>query len=363
MELERWITSTLAIQAIPAPTFDEAERAAYLQRGFEAAQLDQIHQDQLGNVYACISGGDAPAVLVSAHLDTVFARGTDLRAKRTPSRIVAPGIGDNAVALGALLELAVDLRESPPAGDLWLIANVGEEGLGNLSGMREVVSRLSDQISAYLVLEGMAFGHICHRALPARRYRLTAATRGGHSWLHRGRPSAVHGLIQLSQQLLQLELPGAPRTSLNIGTIHGGRSINSIADSATLELDLRSESERALEQLDRSIARTVQQAAGERLALELELIGVRPGGELPADHPLVQAAVESLESVGEHQQHLEAASTDASVPLQRGLPAVCVGLTRGGEAHTLREFIELKPMADGYQALRGLIDRAFNLPH
>ncbi len=361
MDLQRWITSTLDIQAIPSPTFDEAERAAHMQRAFEAAGLEQVHQDQLGNVYACVPGGAAPAILVSAHLDSVFDRDTDLHAKRTQARITAPGIGDNAVALGALLELAEDLRADPPAGDLWLVANVGEEGLGNLNGMREVVSQLEGQVSAYLVLEGMAFGHICHRALPARRYRLSATTRGGHSWLHRGRASAVHGLLRLGQALLELELPGAPNTSLNIGTIQGGRSINSIADAASFELDLRSESERALEQLDRSLQGLVRGAASDQLGLELELIGVRPGGQLPTDHPLVQAAVDSLHAVGEHHQHLEAGSTDASVPLQRSLPAVCVGLTRGGEAHTLREYIELGPMADGYRALRELIDRAFSI--
>lgn len=360
MDLQRWTDRTLEIQAIPAPTFHEAERARYMQLQFEAAQLAEVHQDSLGNVYGRAGGGGAPPVLVSAHLDTVFAQGTDLRARRTRNRIVAPGVGDNAVALAALLELAFDWRQAPPAGDVWLVANVGEEGLGNLRGMREVVSQMAGRISCYVVLEGMAFGHIYHRALPARRYRVTAVGKGGHSWIHRGRHSAIHDLIELGRRLLELELPGAPRTSLNIGTIGGGRSINSIADAATMEIDLRSESVQALDQLDQALQQAVRSGAGAS-RLELGLIGTRPGGELPVQHPLVQAAVQALVAAGEPEHYLEAGSTDASIPLHRGLPAVCVGVTKGGEAHTLREYIELQPMANGYLALRELLERAFKI--
>lgn len=359
MDLQRWVDSTLTIQAIPAPTFDEAERARYMQLEFEAARLEDVHQDHLGNVYGRVIGGTAPPVLVSAHLDTVFAQGTDLRTRQTATRIVAPGVGDNAVALGALIELAHDMTELPPAGDLWLVANVGEEGLGNLCGMREVVSQLADRIASYVVLEGMVFGHIYHRALPVRRYRLTATNRGGHSWIHRGRASAIHELVRLAGRLLEISLPRAAECALNIGTIQGGRSINSIADAAMMELDLRSESEAALEQLEQAVQETVRNATNPRKQVELELIGVRPAGELPAEHPLVQAAAQALVSVGEKAQHLEAGSTDASVPLHLGLPAVCVGVTKGGEAHTMDEYIELQPMPHGYRALQQLIERAF----
>lgn len=354
MDLQRWINRTLEIQAIPAPTFDEAERASYVEREFAAAQLADLHRDQQGNVYGRAPGGDGPPLLVSAHLDTVFAHGTDLRARRTRGRIVGPGIGDNAVGLGALLELANDLAEKPLASEVWLVANVGEEGLGNLCGMREVVGRFGDQISAYIVLEGMALGHVYHRALPIRRYRITASTEGGHSWIHLGRASAIHALIQVGARLLQISLPRVPKTTLNIGTVHGGRSINSIADLATMELDLRSESLEVLEQVERDVQQLVREQSRLGPDLELELVGSRPDGELPAKHPLVQAAVEALASVGE-QPFLEAGSTDASIPLHRGLPAVCVGVTKGGEAHTTSEYIELRPLSTGYQALRHLL--------
>lgn len=361
MDLERWINNTLILQAIPAPTLEEAERAGSMLASLRAAGLEQVQQDGLGNVLACLPGGDAAPLLVSAHLDTVFARDTDLSARRTRTRIVGPGVGDNAVALGALLELAHDLRAQPPAGDIWLVANVGEEGLGNLRGMREVVANFGDRIGAYIILEGMAFGHIYHRALPSRRFRISSRTKGGHSWIHRGRASAIHSLVKVGAQLLEIPLPSGRPTSLNIGTIEGGRSINSIADAASMQLDLRSESEPALERIEQAVTQVVQQASDGKRTFELDLIGSRPGGALAAEHPLVQAAADSLIAVGESNLYLEAGSTDASIPLHRGLPAVCVGLTKGGDAHSMSEYIELRPMEQGYQALLELIRRAFAL--
>lgn len=361
MDLDRWIEHTLEIQAIPAPTFDEAQRGEFMQSEFEAARLMDVHRDSQGNVLARAAGGDARPVLVSAHLDTVFAGGTNLASQRSRSRITGPGIGDNAVALAALIELAHDLVDRPPNGEVWLVANVGEEGLGNLCGMREVVGRFGDSIAAYLVVEGMAFGHIYHRALPVRRYRVSATTKGGHSWIHRGRTSAIHALVQLGAVLLDSPPARAAKTSLNIGTIQGGRSINSIADQARMELDLRSESPQLLGELDLAAQAAVAAAVGPGLHLEVELIGERPAGELPASHPLVRAAVDSLTAAGEKRHFLEAGSTDASIALHRGLPAICVGVTKGGEAHTTDEYIELAPMPQGYQALTDLLQRASKL--
>jgi acetylornithine deacetylase/succinyl-diaminopimelate desuccinylase-like protein len=361
MDVERWIERTLAVQSIPAPSFEEAERASYLQREFEAAGLQEVHQDDIGNVLGKVGGGPIAPVIVSAHLDTVFSAATDLTHRRTRTQLSGPGVGDNAVALAALLELAADLPSTRPAGDVWLIGNVGEEGLGNLRGMRELVSRFGSQVSAYLVLEGMALGHIYNRGLPSRRYRISSRAPGGHSWIHRGRPSAIHQLLEVGAALLRLPLPDEARTSLNIGTIHGGRSVNSIADHATMELDLRSEAEQVLERFNDQVQRVISDWSGAQSSLELELIGSRPGGDLPVDHPLVLAASESYSAAGESDLLLEAGSTDASVPLNRGLPSVCVGLTKGGEAHTLDEYIELQPMPRGYEAVVGLIGRAFSI--
>lgn len=361
MDLDRWIDRTLAIQSIPAPTFDEAERAVFLRSEFEALGVAQLDQDDIGNLFARIPGDDAPPLIVSAHLDTVFSGTTDLSNRRTRSRLIGPGIGDNSVALAALLELGLDLQDRGLAGDVWLVANVGEEGLGNLCGMREVVARFGDNVTAYLVLEGMALGHIYHRALPVRRYRITFRAEGGHSWIHAGRTSALHKLVEVSGRLLDLRLPSDPRTTLNIGRIEGGRSINSIADSAMLEIELRSESEATLEDLDRHLRKFVGDLHAAGAEIELSLVGSRPSGDLAADHPLVLAALESLTKAGERETYLEYGSTDASVPLNRGIPAVCIGITKGGEAHTTREYIEIKPMRMGYMAVMDLIQTTFSI--
>ena len=361
MDLDRWIDRTLAIQSIPSPTFDEAERAAFLRSEFGALGVDQLDQDDIGNLFALIPGAKAPPLIVSAHLDTVFSEKTDLSHRRTRSRLIGPGVGDNSVALAALLELGRDLQDRGLAGDVWLVANVGEEGLGNLRGMREVVARFGKKVTAYLVLEGMALGHVYHRALPVRRYRVTFRTEGGHSWIHAGRASALHKLLEVGRQVLDLPIPSDPRTILNIGRIMGGRSINSIADSAVLEIDLRSESEATLEHLDLQLRNLCKGPHTGGTEIDLALVGSRPGGYLAADHPLVLAALESLTKAGEREAYLEYGSTDASVPLNRGIPAVCVGITKGGEAHTTREFIEIRPMRKGYMAVLDLIETAFSM--
>ena len=361
MKLDRWIERTLDIQSIPAPTFDESERANFLRSEFEASGVAHLDQDDIGNLFARIPGADSPPVIVSAHLDTVFANQTDLTHRRTRSRLIGPSVGDNSVALAALPELAEDLRIRDLAGDVWLVANVGEEGLGNLQGMREVVARFGEKVTAYVVLEGMALGHIYHRALPVRRYRITIRAEGGHSWIHAGRTSALHKLIEVGGKLLDLRIPSDPRTALNIGRMEGGRSINSIADKAVLEIDLRSESETTLDELDERLRKLIRDVRPGDAKIELAQVGSRPGGDLASDHPLVLAALDAFGKTGERDAYLEFGSTDASVPLNRGIPAVCVGITKGGEAHTIREYIEIRPMQKGYEAVLDLIEAAFSL--
>jgi acetylornithine deacetylase/succinyl-diaminopimelate desuccinylase-like protein len=359
MDRKRWIQRTLDLQAVPAPTFEEHERAAALRKEFEHAGGLELHSDEVGNLLARVPGGAGPALAVSAHLDSVFPRGTDLASRRTAQRLHGPGIGDNAVALAALVELALDFKQDPPPGDLWLVANVCEEGLGNLRGMRQVVARLNGAVRAYLVLEGMALGQVYHRALPARRFRLSAEGPGGHSWIHAGRASALHQLIRLGAELADLPTSSEPKSTLNIGLMRGGHSVNSIADQAYLEVDLRCESEAGLQALADQVAGLVARSAVDGVKFSLVPTGARPAGGLAADHPLVQAAVSALGRGSRRRARLAAGSTDASVPLQQAYPAVCIGLTTGGEAHTVREYIDIPPMEGGYRSLLNLIQAAF----
>lgn len=354
------IDQACAIQQIPAPTFVEQERASYLQEQFARLGVKEISQDAAGNVLACLPGGSARPLVISAHLDTVHPADRPLTLQRTPERITGPGIGDNSLAVAALLGLARHVLESsiPLPGDLWLVGDVAEEGLGNLKGMTALVNRFEEKPAAYLILEGLGLGMIYHRGLGVSRYRIRVDTAGGHSWGDYGIPSAIHELAHLITRLTGMTLPTEPRTTLNVGIIHGGISVNTIASHAWMDLDLRSEDYRTLQRLVGRVQQRVQESAGPGVSITMEAIGERPAGEIPGSHPLVQAARACLQK-RRIQAMLEVGSTDANIPLSRGYPAVCVGLTRGGNAHTTEEFILTEPLAAGMDQVLCLIESAW----
>jgi acetylornithine deacetylase/succinyl-diaminopimelate desuccinylase-like protein len=371
--VERVLERAIAIQQIPAPTLDEQRRAAQVYQYFQEEGLVDVSQDGVGNVFAripaCAPGQESLAaekglpVVVSAHLDTVFPIHIDLSLRREAGRIYAPGIGDNSLGVAGLFGLLWGLQQRglAPAGaaaglpaDVWLVANVCEEGMGDLRGMRAIVDRFGDQVSAYVIVEGMALGQVYHRGLGVRRYRITAKTAGGHSWADYGQPSAVSEICRLVTQLDAISLPEHPRTTLNVGLIAGGTSINTIAAEAHLDLDLRSEGVRSLETLVHQVEAMVLASGHAGVKYSLEVIGDRPAGKLPTGHPLVALTRKSLEQMG-LQPNLSVGSTDANVPLSRGLPAVCIGLTTGGGAHTLNEFIDTRPLAQGLDCLVSLV--------
>jgi len=360
--VERVIELAVAIQQIPAPTFEEKERAEFVRGRFLEEGLRDVELDAAGNVFTRLAGGDAKPLVVSAHLDTVFPRGTDLRVTRDAERIRAPGIGDNSIGVAALFGLLWHLRGRGASlpGDLWLAANVCEEGLGDLRGMKAIVDRFGAQAAAYLVIEGMALGHIYHRAVAVQRYRIAAHGPGGHAWSDYGRLSAVHELAALAARIASLSLPVSPRTTLNVGRIAGGTSVNTIAAEACLELDLRSESPQELAELVARVESLVETANRPGVRVEAEEIGRRPGGSLPAGHPLVELAVSCSRAQG-IEPLLIGGSTDANVPLGRGLPAVALGVTTGGSAHTLAEYVDVEPVGRGMSVLAGVVEKAFEI--
>ncbi|HJW89912.1 MAG TPA: M20/M25/M40 family metallo-hydrolase [Anaerolineales bacterium] len=362
--IKRVLNLAVEIQQIAAPTFLEAERAAFVFAAFQEEGLSDLGTDELGNVYARLPG-EKPGrpVVVTAHLDSVFPPETDLTVDRGADQISGPGIGDNAVGLASLFGIYWSLqpRGLRFPGDLWLVANVGEEGLGNLQGMRVVVERFGNEPLAYLVLEGMGLGQVYHRALGVRRYRISAETAGGHSWVDYGRPSAIHDLVAVTSRILQLPLPTQPRTTLNVGVFSGGISINTIASSAELELDLRAESLPVLDRLSKQVETIVRAANRPGSVLMAEVIGERPVGGLPEDHPLVALASRSLEAQG-IPPCLGIASTDANVPLSLGYPAVCLGLTTGSGAHTQEELIHTRPLVKGLKTVIEVIAGVFSEP-
>ncbi len=362
MKISEILDLAIAIQQVPAPTFAEKERGEMVRDLFTQEGLLNVTMDTLGNVFGRLPGRGAMRPLVlTAHLDTVFPADTDLHIMRTPDRIAGPGIGDNSLAPAGLLGLVRRLRAQGVTlpGDVWLVGNVGEEGLGDLNGMRAVVDRFGDTPLAYIVVEGMALGHVFHRALGVRRYRVHGHTKGGHSWGDYGQPSAIHALAALITQITSIPLPQQPRTTLNVGVIAGGTTINTIAAHAHFDLDLRSTDPETLVSLSTEVAALTEAANSSGVKVSIEQIGSRPAGELPVEHPLVQLAVQCIEAQG-LSPYLNIGSTDANIPLSRGLPAICVGLTTGENAHTIAEFIRIPPLEKGMAQLEALVKEAFS---
>lgn len=357
--VDRVIDLACAVQQIPAPTFAESQRAAFIQEKLTAEGLQQVSRDALGNVYALIPGkSKAPPLVVSAHLDTVFPANTDLTLIRMKDKIIGPGIGDNSLGVAALFGLAWSLVD--PLRDIWLVANVGEEGLGDLRGIKAVVDRFGRHVLAYIVVEGMSLGQIYNAGIGVQRYRIIIRTRGGHSWVDYRKPSAVHELAELIVKLNQLPIPKSPRTSLNIGVIQGGTSVNTIAAEASLELDLRSESPQVLSDLAAKVEALVkasQREAPDFIHAKTEVIGKRPAGQISTDHPLVGLGVRCLQEQG-ITARFNSGSTDANYPLSHGLPAICIGVTTGGGAHSKEEFIDTRPVKQGLQQLAALVTQA-----
>jgi acetylornithine deacetylase/succinyl-diaminopimelate desuccinylase-like protein len=362
---DRVIKQAIAIQQIPAPTFYEAERASYVEAQFAALGLQQIERDELHNVYGLLPGAStgAPAIMVSAHTDTIFGLETDLQIRTEGDLIYGPGLGDNSLGVAALLGLASTFNRQgiTPASDIWFVATSREEGLGDLGGMKAAFARLKDRISAVINVEGLAFGHVYHMGIAVRRLRITACAEGGHSWLHFGHPSAVHGIVALAARIIELDVPAAPRTTYNIGMIEGGHAINALATHACLWLDLRSEAQDALAALEARVRQAVEALTTPSLSFSIDVVGDRPAGHIAPEHPLVQGALAALERVGV-QGTLEVGSTDANIPLAAGCPAVTVGVTRGGNAHRLDEYIQASPVSAGLHQLTLLVLAAAHQP-
>jgi len=275
--------------------------------------------------------------------------------------MTGPGIGDNAIGIAGLIEIARTLthQKDPPSGDIWLVGNVGEEGLGNLVGMRQVVNRFKARVKAYLVLEGIGLGMIQNAALGIHRYKIEVTTPGGHAWSNYGDPSAIHELIAVSSKILSVKLPGNPRSSINIGSISGGDSINSIANHAELQIEIRSEDETILESLSRTIHKIATQKVQTEVKSIITEIGDRPSGRMNESAAIIVAAQTALRSMGIIPM-FAISSSDASLPISLGYPATCVGITTGRKVHTPHETIDLNAIPRGMTQIFHIIEHLWN---
>ncbi len=353
---KQWINEQhLQLCRIPAPTFFEQRRAEWMAAQFRELGCE-VRIDRAGNVVAFAGGenNNGPFIAVTAHLDTVLApRNNDEISFGPDGRMLGPGVSDNGAGLAALLAIARAMRFCVPAqnaSSLLLVANVGEEGEGNLSGMRYLCrqSPLGARIASFLVLDGPNMDHITSQALASRRFDVTITGPGGHSWSDYGVANPVHALSRAISLFTdnRASIAGAPRSSFNFGILEGGSSINSIPAHARTKLDIRSESAPKLEELSTLLTTCVEKAIeveneganGRRVAAKIREIGARPAGKLPDD----AAILNYVRAVDAHfgiRSRLDCASTDANVPLSMNVPAISIGAGgQGGGAHTLQEW-------------------------
>lgn len=353
------------ITEVAAPPFMEEERSHFVKGLWEAAGLT-VEQDELYNLIAPLpSAGDGPTVLLVAHLDTVFSAGTDVTVrKESATKWAAPGIGDNSASLAVLTYLAEQLHAgniAPFAGNVVLVATVGEEGLGDLRGAHAISERFAGEADVFLAVDG-TLGWLVDGAVGSKRLDVTFTAKGGHSWANYGAPSAIHALGDAIANLYhRLEVPKSPRASMNVGTITGGTTINAIAETANMQIDLRSVDPGVLESMVQGAVGFIQHAANSHNAeVAINMLGDRPAGK-SATPELVQAVTEVFRT---HEIELKVtpASTDANAAIARGIPAITVGVYEGDDAHRKSEWLNPESLMPGYELLVDIVRAVVALP-
>lgn len=348
---------------IPAPPFKEAARARFIAERFQEIGFSLVRSDAVGNVIAERPGlssrlssnlSTGPRIVVAAHLDTVFPEGTDVRVRRNGDRFNAPGISDNACGIVSLVALAraLDAGDIATKGSVYFVATVGEEGEGNLRGVRHLfgAGEFKEGVDAFISLDGPGLERITHRALGSRRYRVTIGGPGGHSWGDFGIVNPVHALGRAIARFSSYPAPLAPRTSYNVGVVEGGSSVNAIPAAASMVVDLRSVSRDEIDKLESHLRRVVEIAvreensqramSGTSLTYALEQAGDRPSGETSIESTIVRAAIECSRALGV-EPRLDCSSTDSNIPISLGIPAITLGAGgASGNCHSLTEWYE-----------------------
>lgn len=353
--VEQVVEETLQLCRIPAPTFEEAERAAYVAQRMRAIGLADVRVDAISNVSGILSNGSTrPTTLVVAHIDTVFPRTTVLEVQRTTKRLYGPSIGDNSVAVAAMLSVATAMQHlrSPLPGRVIFAASVGEEGLGNLRGIRALLEAWQGEVDTVIAVEGHGIDEVRIAGIGSTRLEVTFQGPGGHSWGAFGTPSAIHALGHAIHKIARLKVAQQPKTTYNIGVVSGGESVNTIASQATMLVDLRSVDPTALRQTEARVARLLRQVESQSgVQITSRIVGQRPAAALDAQHPLCQGVRAIRKQLRLRPTVFSAASTDANLPLSVGIPALCLGITRGGLAHTVKEYVDVAPILDGLRQL------------
>jgi tripeptide aminopeptidase len=344
------IRRTIKLAEIPAPTGGEDARRERLRSWWLQDGWTDVRTDEAGNLWARVRPGDGPAVVLAAHLDTVFDDTVDHRVRRDGARLCGPSVGDDSVGVAALSALGTLLASTAGATPVWIVATVGEEGLGNLRGITEVIRQDQVPLAAVVAVEGNYLGRIATVGVGSVRWQVTVSGPGGHAWEQSDAPSAVHAAARMVAGLAALPRRGAGtgpgrRCSVNVGLFSGGEAVNARARQAMFLVDLRAASAAALADLE-TRARRVIRAPGAQITVGVEELGRRPAGELAPTHPLAAAAAGALRAAG-LPARFTAASTDANAAHAAGVPAIAIGVTTGGGEHTPEEWIDTSPLGTG----------------
>ncbi len=349
---------------IPAPPFMEEERGRHFRARLEEIGVDSSWVDEEGNVIGLRRGSGEGTLVLSAHLDTVFPEDTDVRIRQVGDTLFAPGIGDDTRGLTAVLAIlrALNANGIRTQQDVWFVGTVGEEGLGDLRGVKHLFREGGPAIDAFISIDGLGRHGITNAGLGSYRYRVTFEGPGGHSWGAFGLGNPIHALgraVELFDAAADgfTSAPGS-RTSYNVGRIGGGTSVNSIPFEAWMEVDMRSESPEALDAIDALFLQAMQDGLaeanevrrrGEALTVKVDKIGERPSGEVPEDDPFVKRAIAATEITG-GLATLGRSSTDSNVPIALGIPSITIGGGgTGANAHSLDEYFINREGPQGIQ--------------
>lgn len=345
------IEEQIKITEIPAPTFEEEKRGLYFKKRFEEIGLKNVRVDAVGNVIGERPGGggkDAPTLVLAAHLDTVFAMDTKLETVREGTIIKLPGISDDGRGLTLLLAIAktLEAKKIETVGNIIFVANVGEEGLGDLKGVRHLFNEeLKGKITQFISMDGSGLG-ITTGAVGSKRYRVSFSGPGGHSYGAFGLANPIHALGRLIAKISEFQTPSEPKTTFNVGMVRGGTSVNSIAAETSFDIDMRSVDPSELAKLDAKFKQVAEEALKEenerwknkgKLSLDIKLIGDRPTGTQSQDLPLIKTAA-SANKFMNIKDDFDFSSTDSNLPISIGIPAITIdggGISRG--AHSLAE--------------------------
>ena len=355
---DRLVADIVALTEIPAPPFKEERRAAAFLKMLSEAGLSNVERDAEGNVMGLKRGrGAGPLVVVAAHLDTVFPEGTNVGVKRDGTRLFAPGIGDNSRSLAVMLAMvrALEAAKVTTMSDILFVGNVGEEGPGDLRGVRHLFTKgpYRDRIGLFVSIDGVGVGdHIVTAGVSSRRYRVTFKGPGGHSYGAFGLVNPAFALGHAAAQFARVAVPEAPKTTFNIGMMGGGTSVNSIPSEVWMDVDLRSEDQGALTRLESEFKTAMDAGAAAenaarstrlgRIEVALALIGDRPGGATALDSPMVQTAAAVVRHSG-GTPTFGASSTDSNIPMSLGIPAITIDSGgQGARAHALDEWIDVE---------------------